>query len=885
MAKRRVTPTKPAPPVLEQTLTGQSVCLAGNSRNSPAGGLISKLVRLRGGELLDEVDPELTYLIVGAAGSEEDRERAENLNAEDRSDIQILSSAEFLETQVPTPEELIELLKGSPESLALALELLQIPVSEPYDLSEVDLRGFELDDEAATVDLEALDLTDSDLREARLTNVWFSAMSGANLDGATLSNCHFSGDCEFVEGTLKKGIARGCDLSSCDIDQADFTASDLAGSDFCSAFGSNVSFRKTTLTDGDFSQAELSEADFSGIDGAGLDFSGARLTRGLFTKSNLRGSVFCGANLESADFTNCDLRDCDFNGANLNGVVWKGARLAGASFQLADLDQNEISKSADLASSDVDTGSQVNPHLDELREATSKISRVEFTLPFRRNGHRTLIAVTTSPKHVRVAWEQPNPITEEVRSKLLRSSDLRIPLLSVVRRFREWEFLAEDVEVRSGRGPSGNRLPKGAVVQAICGILGIAPPEDLLPMPVSAAPPPPPPPRPVVQPPTPDELREQLQAALKSGGAAIARWNDATDDERELVEGLAGQEFNGADWPKINLRDRELMGTKLAKANLTGADLSYTILNRAQLKSARLDRATGWGTQLRAASLIDASLVQTSLYCAFLNDANLRGANLSDAVFENCDLRGADFSTANLHDTVFRGSKIDEQTKWPKGFALTWNMVWAGTGPSPLPEPPPPPPEPTPVAADEDFDDDDLDGDDLDGDDLEAEETDDEGTAEAGDLAGFLDQLEEHVSVGKLDKALDLLQATPLELFYDLSKSAVSGVVRAPDDPDLAFCCHLSDDGAYGCCSSNLATCNGLRGSLCKHLLVLLVGLVQKGVLPAERAAQWVAASTENKPETDKELCSQSLERLESATRGGPAWKPVATNPEDFTDV
>jgi hypothetical protein len=46
-----------------------------------------------------------------------------------------------------------------------------------------------------------------------------------------------------------------------------------------------------------------------------------------------------------------------------------------------------------------------------------------------------------------------------------------------------------------------------------------------------------------------------------------------------------------------------------------------------------------------------------------------------------------------------------------------------------------------------------------------------------------------------------------------------------------------------------------------------------------------VAASTENKPETDKELCSQSLERLESADRGGPVWKPVATNPEDFADV
>jgi len=867
MAKRRVTSTKPAPPVLEQTLVGQTVCIAGPNAAGPVGELISKLVRLRGGVILDEVDPELTYLVTLGAGSEDDRERAEHLNAEDRSDIQIVSPSEFLETQVPSPEELLALLKGGPESLALALELLQIPVEEPYDLNGADLRGLKLDDESADADLEALDLTDSDLREAQFTNAWFSSMSGAKLDGAILKNCHFSGECEFIEGSFKKGVAQSCDFSSCDLDQADFTSTDLAGSDFSSAFGANACFRKATLTDADFSQAEITETDFSGVDGAGCDFSGTRLTKGLFTKADLHGSSFCGANLDECDFTNCDLRDCDFNGANLQGVIWKGARLKGASFQLANVDTNEIAKSADLDSDDVDTGSQVSSHLDELRDATSRISRVEFTLPFRRNGQRLSLAVTTSPRHVRIAWEQPNPVSSQIRSKLLRASDLRIPLLSVVNRFRDWEFLAEEVEVRSGRGPTGNRLPKGAVVQAICGILGVAPPEDLLPIPTPLVPPTVAPPKPVPPPPPPNAIRDQLLASLQSGGAGVTRWNDASDDDRDLVEDLASHDFTGASWKGINLRDRSLEAARLSKADLTAADLSYADLRRAQLKGARLDRVNGWGTQLQSGLLNDASLVEASLHCVNFNKANLKGADLSHAILENCDLRGTDFSTATLLETVFRGSKIDEETRWPKGFHLVPGMVWGGSGPSPIPLPPPPP-EPTPVVEDQD--------------DANSASADTSGDA---DLAGFLDQLEDHVSVGKLDKALDLLQETPLELFYDLGEKTVSGVVRAPTDPDLAFCCHLGDDGSYGCCSSNLSTCNGLRGSLCKHLLVMLIGLVQKGLLPGDRAAHWVAATEGNKPETDKDLCSRALERVESASNGKADWKPIQTNPTDFSDV
>ena len=51
------------------------------------------------------------------------------------------------------------------------------------------------------------------------------------------------------------------------------------------------------------------------------------------------------------------------------------------------------------------------------------------------------------------------------------------------------------------------------------------------------------------------------------------------------------------------------------------------------------------------------------------------------------------------------------------------------------------------------------------------------------------------------------------------------GVVKSQSSKDLVYSCRLAADGAFGCCTQNLRPCGGLRGALCKHLLVLIVGL------------------------------------------------------------
>ena len=41
-------------------------------------------------------------------------------------------------------------------------------------------------------------------------------------------------------------------------------------------------------------------------------------------------------------------------------------------------------------------------------------------------------------------------------------------------------------------------------------------------------------------------------------------------------------------------------------------------------------------------------------------------------------------------------------------------------------------------------------------------------------------------------------------------------------------------DGTYACCTQNLNPCGGLRGKLCKHLLVLIIGMTRGGEIAWE---------------------------------------------------
>jgi hypothetical protein len=134
----------------------------------------------------------------------------------------------------------------------------------------------------------------------------------------------------------------------------------------------------------------------------------------------------------------------------------------------------------------------------------------------------------------------------------------------------------------------------------------------------------------------------------------------------------------------------------------------------------------------------------------------------------------------------------------------------------------------------------------------------------------------------RLAKAIDMLRAERFQLFAQVEPDHLVGVVKSQTNPGLVYSCRLGADGHYACCTQNLHPCGGLRGALCKHLLVLLVGLTRGGALDPKVAEQWVRASRSHKPVLDKDVMSATFLRYKGAEAGEVDWRPTETIPEDY---
>jgi uncharacterized protein YjbI with pentapeptide repeats len=150
------------------------------------------------------------------------------------------------------------------------------------------------------------------------------------------------------------------------------------------------------------------------------------------------------------------------------------------------------------------------------------------------------------------------------------------------------------------------------------------------------------------------------------------------------------------------------------------------------------------------------------------------------------------------------------------------------------------------------------------------------------DVASFLKALEVRIEKPKIDKATKMLKASGFKLFNDITDQHVSGVVKSQTDPDLVYACRVAHDGQYSCCTQNLNVCGGLRGSICKHLLVLIIGLVQAGELDPTTIDAWIAKTHSVRPELDKEIMGAIFIKYKGAEAGEVDWRPTETVPEDY---
>jgi hypothetical protein len=287
---------------------------------------------------------------------------------------------------------------------------------------------------------------------------------------------------------------------------------------------------------------------------------------------------------------------------------------------------------------------------------------------------------------------------------------------------------------------------------------------------------------------------------------------------------------------------------KLVGANLRQADLITADFREADFSGANLSEAQISGAKLGSAKLDGANLTKAWLSGVSFKQANLTHADLSDVRAEHADLCGTNLTGATLDRTFLKDAKYDEATRWPKGFTDLSQLKWAGQGPNPAI-----------VAA-------------------QAERK----AAGPIDLATFLSRLEETVDKSRLDKAVSMLKADRFRLFAEVKGDSVTGVVKSQTDAELVYSCRLAADGSFACCTQNLNICGGLRGALCKHLLVLIIGLSKAGELDPTTVDGWIATSRLQKPVLQKDVMSETFLRYKGAEAGEIDWRPTETIPEDY---
>jgi len=678
---------------------------------------------------------------------------------------------------------------------------------------------------------EVLDLSGADLRSLDLTGYRFynCDLAGVRLDGTNLTQVWL----REVAGVDFRPIGPHASLNICQSADCRFDGLDLSGS---SVYGRHErsTFRDATLKGlylgntpwlaCDLTGADLTEGRCSAWQATDLvaeraNFTRAHLASAKLPDARLAGAVFAEANLAEAKVPGADLTGADFRRALLMKADLTNANLSRADFRGANLAE------ADLTGANLDGADFTGANLRDARgvPATAGLTAGPLLaqLAAALTGRWEVnfdLDRPTGRLPVELSWGDRGTACLQVKDG--RSAVVRIKDAATA--LLDLRATLPDAVPDVGSvvvKPAGlGKTVRTLACQALCETFGLAVPDAKGLAKVTKA-----------AKAKAGSDRDALFARFRAGGAVEA-WNTAWQatpwQERKALADFKGADLSGAD-----LREIQLYGATLRKANLRGVDC-----RKAYLRNAGAQEADAEGADFR-----EADLAHSRWQRANLKNAKLRGANLDDANFEDADLTGADLAGVK-GDRI----KYNMATKFPAGFQPGPEWKFTGPGTSPIAAPVVAPPK------------------------------------EALNFGTFLEKMHGATDPGRIKNALSMLKAESFSLFAETTDEQVVGVVRSQSSGESVYACRLTSAGQFECGTQNLRICGGLQGKVCKHLLVLLLGLTRAGALDAGTAYQWVQMTEKQSPTFDKEAMTATFLKYKGVEAGTVDWRPTETVPEDY---
>lgn len=748
--------------------------------------------------------------------------------------LQVIDLAGFYRLLVPTPEEFIALMTGRPQGYEFWNQLQNQLVQSGtlLDLTGSDFRTAKL----SGCVLYRVKLDDADFREATLDNVRFDEVKGARFDRATMTDGSFTNatDCSL----------RNVTMNDIRWNPAKFVRCDFTGATLAIPTGSHTTAIDCNFSKADMHGSDLDQSCFSNNDFTGANLTGAHLAKSDFTGANLSGADLSRADLRDVKFVNADLRkaklrDAILSGADLTGAMIDGADFTGATLTGVNVSGLDLSKAKNL---NPVAARSAGPYLRDLAKVANQSQRFTTTIEMELGPDEYVVLQPSLARYGSRGYPSAGYNHQTPGGSFGNSVDaptFEQGILNLVDMWSRGTVKIDTIKVVASKCPMKGKELNELVIAAWHEALGLPIPSatDLEKQQAKAAT-------------DAATLRMTMLAELSGGTTGVKKWNARSDKERAKVGKLRRMDFAGAKLSGVELGNLDLQGTKFDEASLSKANLGGCQLQNATFTNADLKEAWLASSKCSDASFEGAVLKKCNLRAATFLRSNFRGTDLTGADFSYSDVCGADFTNADFSDVVFFHTKFDEKTVLPSGFVPPEGMVWKGVGLRPGTPPPPPAAKP--------------------------------GTL---DFPAFVQNLSNKVDAARLQKVTAMLKAERFQLFADVKADSVMGVVKSQTSGDLVYSCRLASDGTYGCCTQNLRPCGGLRGSLCKHLLVLVVGLAKAGQLDSATAEGWVDASKAKKPELDQDVMSEAFLRYKGAEAGEVDWRPTETIPEDFYAV
>lgn len=858
MAKKKAAAAGVDPMALK--LQGKTFCVAGkfDTYGNDTSEAMTAMITAEGGTIVENVGKQIDFLLIKEPqGKSSYEKKVIQLNLKGAS-ISILDPDQLRAMLVPSEDEVNALFRlGALGHQRLNEKLRAHQFHSRYGGSRsffavegLDLRGQDLKD----VPLRCAALDNADLRKARAafldaensgtnlarSNFFFGPVeeasigpiSNSKLDGSQLhavfvklTDCSCR-DADFSYGALggdRNPVVRGCDFTNAKLVQFHFGNANLTGSVFHKADLTGADIEGCTASKLDFRQAFL-----KAVTAQASDFDGADLTQADLSDAELMRCTFRNANLSRAKFCHSLLMHADFKGAKLDGADFTGANVAGADFTDADL--SKVKGLPDKPSRVATAG----PKLKELSGLLSQSSRLETLIEVKTPTESYLLAAKHLWHHCESTWSR----AADPGQTYICSGSKSTFEKAVIAAVNTWPDAVPQAHTFATSSTKLALTPKKLnqlVLEAWYETYGIACPTaaDIAELAKAAAN-------------QEGEERERLLSDLIQPGG-VQRWNEARETNKISITEFPQAQLAGRALDHLVVRHLEFKECHFENASLVEADFDSGIYSKSNFAAANMH-----GVTARSAKFNECDFTGTNLSDANLSNADLRGAilsktNLVQAKLDG-NLCGANLTGAKLKNCEFGDASFDEATQFPKGFEIPESMAWKGKGIDPRAQ--------AAVAA-----------------------------ATSGgpiDMEQFMTIMQASVDVERMKKALSMLKAERFRLFAEANGEHLIGVVKSQNDPDLVYSCRLTKDGQFACCTQNLNNCGGLRGALCKHLLVLIIGMTRGGELDPTLANEWIAASRFKKPELDKDAMSETLLRYKGAEAGEIDWRPMETIPEDY---